>query len=218
VAFTLIELLVVVAIIAVLISILLPALQTAREQARSAACLANERQMGLAWLMYGQDWDAIISSSHPVSGTAVSGGWCYAVYLYNKRTDRCASNLAPFSWSMITYLPAETRDSWTNYAYNEKLGREYNGTWWWYKPESLQKGRLSMDKIAVLADGASSLVGAVWYSKPTVTMANEENDIGQWHNLGPNVLFADGHAEWRLWNDRLWDNYFVWKTMYETDW
>jgi len=46
--FTLIEVLVVAAIIALLVAILLPALSAARSQARSAACLANERQFGVA--------------------------------------------------------------------------------------------------------------------------------------------------------------------------
>ena len=47
-AFTLIELLVVIAIIALLIGILLPALGAARDAARKAACLSNERQLGVA--------------------------------------------------------------------------------------------------------------------------------------------------------------------------
>ncbi len=54
-AFTLIELLVVVAVIAVLISILMPALSAARARARSALCLSNLRQIGLALGAYAED-------------------------------------------------------------------------------------------------------------------------------------------------------------------
>jgi prepilin-type N-terminal cleavage/methylation domain-containing protein/prepilin-type processing-associated H-X9-DG protein len=51
-AFTLIELLVVIAVIAVLMAILMPALKIAREQARAINCLANQRSLAQAYIMY----------------------------------------------------------------------------------------------------------------------------------------------------------------------
>jgi prepilin-type N-terminal cleavage/methylation domain-containing protein/prepilin-type processing-associated H-X9-DG protein len=73
--FTLIELLVVIAIIAILAAILFPVFAQAREKARQATCLSNLKQIGLAWLMYAQDYDETIPPFRPYQNGARFYAW-----------------------------------------------------------------------------------------------------------------------------------------------
>jgi prepilin-type N-terminal cleavage/methylation domain-containing protein/prepilin-type processing-associated H-X9-DG protein len=78
--FTLIELLVVIAIIAILASILFPVFAQARGKARQASNLSNLKQIGLAVLMYVQDYDETMV---PYLLPRVGGGtvWWHGVTL-----------------------------------------------------------------------------------------------------------------------------------------
>jgi len=94
-AFTLIELLVVIAIIAILAAILFPVFAAAREKARQAACINNEKQFGMAFAMYNQDYDELwpMMGYEGPTNLPYQCYWYNALYPYTKATgiDVCPS-------------------------------------------------------------------------------------------------------------------------------
>jgi prepilin-type N-terminal cleavage/methylation domain-containing protein/prepilin-type processing-associated H-X9-DG protein len=90
--FTLIELLVVIAIIAILAAILFPVFAKVREKARQTSCLSNEKQLGLAFVQYIQDYDEKLPSGVVgaptgfAAGVSSGFGWAGVVYPYVKST------------------------------------------------------------------------------------------------------------------------------------
>lgn len=146
--FTLIELLVVIAIIAILAAILFPVFAQARERARTISCLSNTKQLGLAELMYAQDYDETFWSM-PWPGGGIVQGECQAPacagttfwsdllmpYIKNTGLFSCPSN-SDTLLSTYNYFPPAVPQGSTNYyrvtyGFGEQgpHGDKFNGPW-----------------------------------------------------------------------------------------
>lgn len=88
--FTLVELLVVIAVIAILAALLLPAMGRAKESSRSAVCLNNLHQLGLASGTYGLDYGGKMP-------------W-FLNWLYTRPGDATTGKLYPYLQAKDVYL------------------------------------------------------------------------------------------------------------------
>jgi prepilin-type N-terminal cleavage/methylation domain-containing protein/prepilin-type processing-associated H-X9-DG protein len=101
--FTLIELLVVVAIIAVLAAILFPVFARARENARRASCLSNLKQLGIATMMYTQDYDEHYPVTFIYWSSSQLAWWpdLLQPYLKNRQVFICPNDSSPGQYTSL---------------------------------------------------------------------------------------------------------------------
>ena len=219
--FTLIEVLVVVAIIALLVAILLPSLAKAREQARRTVCQSNLGQLQRGVVFYLSDYKGIF----PPHRTAVKPGtrgrddlgewaWFRQMERYTKSPE------VPHCPTLGKHLQQDTSVTWS-WAYNRlEIGYGYNawflglwnhatGTGAYEESRGLRsypwfpESRVKSPSLNILFADANPKIdrqfgGQLWW--PFV-----EGDTGgtlegvnvRRHSKGGNVVFNDGHAEFR---------------------
>lgn len=99
--FTLIELLVVISIIAILMAIMMPALRKAREQAIAVICSSRQKDTGLAFNLYSQDWNGALPRAYwSQSGAYTRLPYKLAPYYNQKKEGATSSEL--FSFEMYS--------------------------------------------------------------------------------------------------------------------
>lgn len=178
--FTLIELLVVIAIIAILASMLLPALSVARESAKSTVCLSNEKQLGQIFMFYTMDYDGFFPVTCETPVNPYSEWWYLLPSYAGMTTPSFGLTGQP---KTIFACPNGTWDTWGHYygfggnwVIGPKLGDTMN-----------RKSIRNPDGMSLIMDARGKTV--LWHAY--------YDEITYRHQLGANVLFVDGHANWK---------------------
>jgi len=205
--FTLIELLVVIAIIAILAAILFPVFAQARERARATACLSNCKQIGLATMMYSQDYDEMYFwnpwPGSPLTGAGTPDPYSGVIQPQYGFWDM----LQPYIKSQGLFKCPSNSDSYYagNYPLNYKVTYGFNELLFGFVPTAA--ATLSEpSSIAMIADANlawDTFVG-MQVQDPDGVMRRYwlKSDGATWiygiprHFDGMNGVFADGHAKY----------------------
>ena len=174
--FTLIELLVVIAIISILAAMLLPALGKVKAIGMESTCRSNQKQIGLAYTLYGNDY-----KSYPLHTSLNGTRYRYHMQLASYgRPDKSKSFMCP---SPNTQNKASDQKNYGCFGINGKLG---NTT-----PDKVQKNDTKTPVTAIFILLDSKQVD-VW------TNGTLFSNIWGRHDRGVNFLFIDGHSQKQL--------------------
>ena len=198
--FTLIELLVVIAIIAILAAILFPVFARAREKARQTACLSNLKQIGLASMMYAQDYDERLVAQYSYSPHPNLYWWFDLLmpYMNNYQIIECPSDGFAYYYNG-TYRPPGLPEVGTLSYLLNAVSHDANHN-------SITS--LSGAKMAAVQEPANTIHfadaqshqlftgGSADYHLLDVIDTGSMSRIAHRHNDGFNCAFVDGHAKW----------------------
>jgi len=192
-AFTLIELLVVIAIIAILAAILFPVFAKVREKARQTTCLSNEKQLGLGFLQYTEDYDEHWpvnggGATNPLIGNpnSLGAGWGGQIYPYIKSTAVfiCPSDTTNNAQAIANSSVDPTYNTAVSYAANLNLLRTDGSN---QAAGDLHPG----SSIAVeLSPSKTVLLNEVSNDNAHLTTPQEDTDGAYWFSAWADVYSA----------------------------